>query len=63
MNCFYLYSSELVSLGSFSSKRLNLYFEQLYILIVLFLVLVDNARQFELELNICLIVYKTLEQK
>ena len=28
--CFYLYSSELVSLGSFVSKRLNLYFEQLY---------------------------------
>ena len=27
--CFYLYSSELVSLGSFVSKRLNLYFEQL----------------------------------
>ena len=26
---FYLYSSEVISLGSFVSKRLNLYFEQL----------------------------------
>ena len=29
-NLFYLYSSEVISLGSFVSKRLNLYFEQLY---------------------------------